>query len=122
MPCRTVVFAGTSVHLDSKNCRQMMGRSGRRGFDQNGHVIFFGFPPLRMNRLLSSSLPELRGKMPLSTTMVLRILIYLSNCKTEQSRKSIFKLLNTPFYCTKFDGRHHTGSMYDPCSGLQRQL
>lgn len=44
MPCRTVVMAGDSSHLDALNYRQMSGRSGRRGLDTLGHVVFYGLP------------------------------------------------------------------------------
>jgi superfamily II RNA helicase len=100
MPCRTVVFAGDSVLLHIGIFRQMMGRAGRRGFDPCGNVIFLGFPRLRLERLLSAAVPELRGSMPLSTTMVLRLLTALHESKDPGLHKSIFKLLNTPFYCT----------------------
>jgi superfamily II RNA helicase len=78
----------------------MMGRAGRRGFDPSGNVVFLGFPRYRMERLLCASLPELRGNMPLSTTMVLRLVTALHESDDDITRNSIFKLLNTPFYCT----------------------
>ncbi|KNC50877.1 DEAD/DEAH box helicase [Thecamonas trahens ATCC 50062] len=74
MPCKTVVFAGDSIYLDSLQYRQMAGRAGRRGFDHIGHVVFYGVALSKVNRLLSAETPHLRGHYPLSDTLVLRLL------------------------------------------------
>ena len=42
MPCKTTVFVGYSISLTALRDRQMSSRSGKRGFDSLGHVIFFG--------------------------------------------------------------------------------
>lgn len=75
MPCRTAVFAFSSVELNPLNYRQMSGRAGRRGFDDKGQVVFFGVDPRAACRLMTSSLSELRGHFHLSCTAVLRVLI-----------------------------------------------
>ncbi|KAK6597799.1 dead deah box helicase [Botrytis cinerea] len=69
MPCATVVFSGDSVFLTALNFRQAAGRSGRRGFDLLGNVVFQGVSRERASRLLSSRLPELTGHFPITTTL-----------------------------------------------------
>ena len=77
MPCKTVVFTKESVFLNALNYRQASGRSGRRGFDLLGNVVFHGFDPIRAFELVSSALPDLRGQFPISTTLVLRLFTLL---------------------------------------------
>ncbi|KAI1774839.1 P-loop containing nucleoside triphosphate hydrolase protein [Hypoxylon cercidicola] len=73
MPCKTVVFTGDSVFLTALNYRQASGRSGRRGFDVLGNVVFHGIPPKRSLEIMSARLPDLRGQFPTSVTLVLRL-------------------------------------------------
>lgn len=68
MPCRTVVFAGDSLQLDPMNYKQMSGRAGRRGFDILGNVVFFGVSKNRVQNLMVSMLPEIRGGYAYSNT------------------------------------------------------
>lgn len=68
MPCRTVVFAGDSLQLDPMNYKQMSGRAGRRGYDTLGNVVFFGVPKHRVQNLMVSMLPEIRGAYAYSNT------------------------------------------------------
>eukprot|EP01083_Nonionella_stella_P169007 572089_1 len=65
MPARCVVFAGDSFQLDPLNYRQMMGRAGRRGYDNIGHVIFFGISPRKISYLMTSQLTSLNGHYPI---------------------------------------------------------
>ncbi|KAM9191810.1 putative ATP-dependent RNA helicase DDX60-like [Dugong dugon] len=78
MPCKSVVFVQDSVYLDALNYRQMSGRAGRRGQDMLGDVYFFGIPLPKIERLMTSNVPELRGRFPLSTTLVLRLMLLAS--------------------------------------------
>merc|ERR1711962_1064790 len=78
MPCRSVVFAGDSVFLNSLNYHQCAGRAGRRGFDADGHVIFFGIKRSKISRLLTSNLPKLIGNNPTCLSLILRIFIMTS--------------------------------------------
>lgn len=73
MPCKTVAFVGDSVFLTALNYRQASGRSGRRGFDLLGNVVFHGISKDRVMEIMSSRLPDLRGQFPISVTLVLRL-------------------------------------------------
>uniref|UniRef100_A0A6A7G030 ATP-dependent RNA helicase DDX60 isoform X1 n=2 Tax=Hirondellea gigas TaxID=1518452 RepID=A0A6A7G030_9CRUS len=98
MPCRTTVFAGDSPKLTPLRYRQMMGRSGRRGYDNVGHVIFLGIPPHKISYLMTSSLLSLHGNFAMSTTSVLRALISHSEADDKKFRlRSIANLLQETF-------------------------
>ncbi|KAK5322279.1 hypothetical protein LTR70_003780 [Exophiala xenobiotica] len=77
MPCKTVVFTGDSVYLTALNYRQCAGRSGRRGFDLLGNVVFHGISRQKVCRLISSRLPDLIGHFPITTSLVLRMFTLL---------------------------------------------
>ncbi|XP_072796225.1 probable ATP-dependent RNA helicase DDX60 isoform X3 [Vicugna pacos] len=78
MPCKSVVFAQNSVYLDALNYRQMSGRAGRRGQDLMGDVYFFDIPLPKIEKLIKSNVPELRGQFPLSISLVLRLMLLAS--------------------------------------------
>ncbi|KAM5264315.1 putative ATP-dependent RNA helicase DDX60 [Ctenodactylus gundi] len=78
MPCKSVVFVQNSVYLDALNYRQMSGRAGRRGQDLLGNVYFFGIPLPKVQKLIKSKVPELRGQFPLSVTLILRLMLLAS--------------------------------------------
>lgn len=61
MPCRSVVFAGDRLLLDPLNYKQMAGRAGRRGYDTLGNVVFMGIPEKRVQNLMVSLLPNIKG-------------------------------------------------------------
>lgn len=97
MPCSTVVFSGDSVYLTALNFRQAAGRSGRRGFDLLGNVVFQGISKERASRLLSSKLPELTGHFPITTTLVLRLFTLLNGSNSSPyAVKAINSLLSQP--------------------------
>ncbi|XP_063090855.1 probable ATP-dependent RNA helicase DDX60 isoform X2 [Cavia porcellus] len=78
MPCKSVVFAQNSVYLDALNYRQMSGRAGRRGQDLLGDVYFFDIPLPKVEKLVKSKVPELRGQFPLKITLILRLMLLAS--------------------------------------------
>lgn len=95
MPCKSVVFFGDSVFLTALNYHQAAGRSGRRGFDLLGNVVFAGMPKERVFEIMSSRLPDLRGNFSLSTTLVLRTLGLLHHTKnSEFSVRAVKSLLS----------------------------
>jgi hypothetical protein len=97
MPCATVVFNGNSTFLTALNFRQAAGRSGRRGFDLLGNVVFQGIRRERAYRLLSSRLPDMTGHFPITTTLVLRLLTLLHESKNAPyAVKAIDSLLSHP--------------------------
>lgn len=91
MPCRTVVFAGDNVALNPLQYRQMSGRSGRRGFDMVGHVVFFGLPPTTICRLMTSDLPSLKGHWPLTPALAQRLVSLYRHPKFTDHEKLIVK-------------------------------
>lgn len=79
MPCKTVVFSGDSIFLTALNYRQAAGRAGRRGFDSLGNVVFHGVSLSKINKLISSRLPDLNGHFPITTSLVLRLFTLLND-------------------------------------------
>ncbi|CAG8471575.1 3281_t:CDS:10, partial [Acaulospora morrowiae] len=100
MPARSVVFVGDSISLTALQFRQMAGRSGRRGFDPLGNVIFFGITQTKIKGLLTSGLARLSGNFPLTTTLVLRSLTLLKQSEDkESSEKAASGLFVDSFFC-----------------------
>jgi len=89
MPCKTVIMAGDAPYLNGLNFRQMAGRAGRRGFDLRGNVAFVGVAPSKVMRLLRSELPTLRSNVPMSSTVVLRLIAKLARTTDAGERKQI---------------------------------
>jgi len=77
MPCKTVVFLWDSFYLNPLMFRQMSGRAGRRGYDPDGEVLFFGIPSSKIHRLMESPIPKIRGGFPLTISLILQELILL---------------------------------------------
>ncbi|XP_055453873.1 probable ATP-dependent RNA helicase DDX60 isoform X1 [Psammomys obesus] len=88
MPCKSVVFAQNSVYLDALNFRQMSGRAGRRGQDLLGDVYFFDIPLPKVEKLIKSKVPELRGQFPLSISFILRLMLLASKADDPEDGKA----------------------------------
>ncbi|XP_045687217.1 probable ATP-dependent RNA helicase DDX60 isoform X1 [Phyllostomus hastatus] len=88
MPCKSVVFAQNSIYLDALNYRQMSGRAGRRGQDLMGDVYFFDIPLPKIEKLIKSNVPELRGQFPFSITFVLRLMLLASRGDDQEDAKA----------------------------------
>jgi len=91
MPCKTVVFAGDSVFLNSLNYHQCAGRAGRRGFDADGNVIFFGIKRSKISRLLTSNLPKLIGNNPTCLSLILRLFMMTAGHQKEEVRQDAIR-------------------------------
>ena len=87
MPCKSVVFVGEDYYVDALAFRQMAGRSGRRGFDNIGHAVFFGVPHGKISRLLEANITKLKGRHPLSLSFVLRLFLLMSGAKDKDDAK-----------------------------------
>ncbi|KAJ8108297.1 hypothetical protein OPT61_g8268 [Boeremia exigua] len=97
MPCKTVVFSGDSIFLTALNYRQAAGRAGRRGFDSLGNVVFHGVSLSKINKLISSRLPDLNGHFPITTTLVLRLFTLLHDSENSPfALRCINALLSQP--------------------------
>jgi len=73
MPARSVVFAGDHPDLNPLRYRQMMGRAGRRGYDNIGHVTFLGIRPRKIAYLMTSQLTSLTGHYPVTPGMCMKV-------------------------------------------------
>ena len=73
MPCKTAVFIDDEIYLDSFQYRQASGRAGRRGFDSVGNVVFLGVPLRKVERLVSSYIPQLRPHFPIGITFSMQL-------------------------------------------------
>lgn len=90
MPCRTTVFGGHTKMTTPLLYRQMQGRAGRRGYDDVGHVVFFGVDPRTVSRLMTSQLSTLSGHFPLNLTLILRMLTLYSEVKDKDAAMESF--------------------------------
>ncbi|XP_021250062.1 probable ATP-dependent RNA helicase DDX60 [Numida meleagris] len=88
MPCRSVVFAEDSVFLDALNYRQMSGRAGRRGQDMIGNVFFYDIPLPKVERLIKSSVPQLKGQFPLTISLILRLMLLAAKADDKLDAKA----------------------------------
>ncbi|KAL6415151.1 hypothetical protein AUP68_01696 [Ilyonectria robusta] len=93
MPCKTVIFSGDSVFLNTQNYRQASGRAGRRGFDLLGNIVFNGIPHERVYEIMASRLPDLKGQFPISTTLILRLFGLLDGTKNSEFAMDSVKAL-----------------------------
>ena len=99
MPCKTVVFVGDDQYVDALNYRQMAGRSGRRGYDNIGNVVFYGVPVRKISQFVNADLRSLDGLYPISCTLVLRLLLLASNSENKESaHKKAMVVLSHPFF------------------------
>ncbi|NXT17817.1 DDX60 helicase, partial [Syrrhaptes paradoxus] len=88
MPCKSVVFAEDSVFLDALNYRQMSGRAGRRGQDMIGNVFFYDIPLPKVERLIKSNVPQLKGQFPLTVTLILRLMLLAARADDKEDARA----------------------------------
>jgi len=77
MPCPTVVISGDSPFMSPGEFRQMAGRAGRRGFDDQGHVILLNIPERKLRSCMTGVVTTNAGNTPLSVSLVMKSLARL---------------------------------------------
>mmetsp|Transcript_265 Transcript_265/g.891 ORF Transcript_265/g.891 Transcript_265/m.891 type:complete len:2687 (-) Transcript_265:1185-9245(-) len=82
-PTKSVIIAAESRFLHNVQFRQCAGRSGRRGFDRIGRCILLNMSHSKMARYISSPLPKLRASFTVSTSFLLRMLVYQDQLSTD---------------------------------------
>ncbi|NXF72508.1 DDX60 helicase, partial [Sclerurus mexicanus] len=88
MPCKSVVFFEDSVFLDALNYRQMSGRAGRRGQDMIGNVFFYDIPLPKVERLIKSNVPQLKGQFPLTISLILKLMMLAAKADDKADAKA----------------------------------
>merc|ERR1719204_1306902 len=105
MPARSVVFAGDHPDLNPLAYRQMMGRAGRRGYDNIGHVTFLGINPRKVAYLMTSQLTSLTGHYPITPGMCLKLAQQYETFTTKDSCVVGLGNLMTPRFDRRLVGK-----------------
>jgi len=105
MPARSVVFAGDHPDLNPLAYRQMMGRAGRRGYDNIGHVTFLGIQPRKVAYLMTSQLTSLTGHYPITPGMCLKIAQQNENFSSKKECSTVLTNLMTPRFDRRLVGK-----------------
>jgi hypothetical protein len=121
MPARSVVMLGTSIYLDNSTFLQCAGRSGRRGFDDVGHVVMIGFTRPQINRFLTADITQVSGPVGISASFVLRLMMvhYFGTQNDEKSEdsltKSCMRVLQQPLF-------RHGGRVLNSAEQMRHQV
>jgi superfamily II RNA helicase len=73
MPCKTVVLPSDSMSFDTIYYRHMVGRAGRRGFDNIGNIVYYGLPANNIKRFISSNISKITGRFSLDMNLILQV-------------------------------------------------
>lgn len=66
----------------------MSGRAGRRGYDMIGNVFFYDIPMPKVERLIKSNIPELKGQFPLTISLILRLMLLAAKADDKEDAKA----------------------------------
>lgn len=66
----------------------MSGRAGRRGQDLLGNIFFYDIPLPKVEKLMKSNVPELKGQFPLSITLILRLMLLAATADDKADAKA----------------------------------
>jgi hypothetical protein len=107
-PCKSIIVGSDSRFLDEILLQQMIGRAGRRGIEDMGHVIFFSLDEYRLRDMISCKLPEISGSMPLTISYILRLVLLVKSreypvVEGDSVSQSVSKVLNTPLFVNNED-------------------
>ena len=94
MPCRTVVMPADSQFFGSIYYRHMVGRAGRRGFDNFGNIVYYGVPRQQVKSFISSSMANIKGCFSLDLDLVLQICVM--NCYNPAALTILKSFLHKP--------------------------
>ena len=95
MPCKTVVLLNDDVkHLSGVDVRQMTGRAGRRGFDNEGYVVALDISRERLSELLLSPFQKLKTSPLIDVSTVLKM--YIMRSQLGEDIVPILRRLLTP--------------------------
>ena len=76
----------------------MSGRSGRRGYDPVGNVVFFGLPYRKVRRLITANIPSLVGNFPITISLVLRLLLLTAQANDRDCLRKVMRSLYLPVH------------------------
>ncbi|CDO64094.1 DEAD/DEAH box helicase, putative [Plasmodium reichenowi] len=100
IPCRSIIFAGHTIELNSLMFKQTSGRAGRRGFDLYGNIIIWNINFKNLKRLITSPLQTLSGTYSVNFTNICRsMLLYNSLKRIRENEEGILKnkvIVNKP--------------------------
>lgn len=66
----------------------MIGRAGRRGQDMIGNVFFYDIPLPKVERLIKSNVPQLKGQFPLTVSLILRLMLLTAKADDKADAKA----------------------------------
>ncbi|SOS78263.1 DEAD/DEAH box helicase, putative [Plasmodium sp. gorilla clade G1] len=81
IPCRSIIFAGHTIELNSLMFKQTSGRAGRRGFDLYGNIIIWNINFKNLKRLITSPLQTLSGTYSVNFTNICRSMLLYNSLK-----------------------------------------
>lgn len=82
-----------NLHLTPMVFRQISGRAGRRGYDTYGDVITFGMERALVERLVTSRLPPIYGRMPFNCGFVMRYEVVHESSSSYSNRSNSHSIL-----------------------------
>ncbi len=93
MPCKTVVLPSEAICFDSIYYRHMVGRAGRRGFDNIGHIVYYGMPEKKIKNFISSNVSHITGQFTFNLNLILQISAMMN--QTTSSNNNALQILRS---------------------------